>query len=122
MEISILPQFVPGQDNVVTDDLSCHNQVIGAEWPLHQEVFDWFRKGWPVTIGLFASSLNHRCVYFAQVSDPMAAGMDAMLQSCDFLQASAFPPFAMIPQFLLKLKLSPGTVLTPIAPFWPQRE
>ena len=47
--------------------------------------------------------------------DPMAA----MLQSWDFLQAYAFTPFAMIPQVL---RLLSGTVLTLIAPFWPQWE
>ena len=72
---------------------------------------------------LFASSLNHRCgVYFAPVSDPMAAGTDAMLQSWDSLLAYAFPPFALIPQVLAKLWPSPGAVLTLISPFWPQKE
>ena len=56
---------------------------------LHQEVFDWLRKRLLVTIDLFASSLSHRCsVYFAPVSDPMAAGTDAVLQSWDSLQAA----------------------------------
>ena len=70
---------------------------------------------------LFASSLNHCCgVYFAPVSDPMAAGTDTMLQSWDSLLAYAFPPFALIPQVLAKLWPSPGAVLTLISPFWPQ--
>ena len=121
--ISILPQFIPGRDNVVTDALSHPSQVIWAEWTLHQEAFDWLHKRWPVTIDLFASSLNQRCgVYFAPVSEPMAADTDAMLQSWDFLQAYAFLPFAMIPQVLVKLRSSLGTVLTLIALFWPQRE
>ena len=67
-EISVLPQFVPGKDNVAADSLSRPNQVVGTEWTLHQEVFDSLRKRWPVMIDLFASSLNHRCgVYFAPV-------------------------------------------------------
>ena len=94
-EIS-LPQFVPGKDSVVADSLSWPNQVVGTEWTLHQEVFDSLRKRWPVMIDVFASSLNHRCgVYFAPVSDPLTAGMDAMLQFWDSLQGYAFPPFAM---------------------------
>ena len=80
------------------------------------------RQRWPVTIDLCASSLSHRCsVYFAPVSDPMAAGTDAMLQSWDSLQAYAFPPFAMIGQVLAKVKASQGLELTFIAPLWPQR-
>ena len=102
---------------MVVDALSRPNQVIGAEWNLHQEVFDCLRKRWPVTIDLCAASLNHICgVYFVLVSDPMAAGTDTMLQSWDFLQAYAFPPFTLIPQLLVKLWSSPGTVLTLIAP------
>ena len=110
-EISLLPQFVLGRSNVVADALSRPHQVIGAEWTLHQEVFDMFRRKWPVTVDLFTSTLNHRCgVYFAPVLDPMAAGTDAMLQSWDFLMAYAFPPFVLIPQMLVKLRASQGAV------------
>ena len=121
LNIVLMPQFVPGRNNVVADALSHPNQVLGSEWMLHQEVFNWLRQHWPVTIDLFASSLSHRCsAYFAPVSDPMAAGTDAMLQSWDSLQAYAFPPFAMISQILAKVRASQGLELTLIAPFWPQ--
>ena len=122
LNIVLMPQFVPGRNNVVADALSRPNLVIGSEWMLHQEVFNWLRERWPVTIDLFASSLSHRCsVYFAPVSDPMAAGTDAMLQSWDSLQTYAFPPFAMISQVLAKVRASQNLELTLIAPFWPQR-
>ena len=82
LTIILMPQFVPGRNNVVADALSRPNQVLGSEWMLHQDVFNWLHQRWPVTIDLFASSLSHRCsVYFAPVSDPMAVGTDAMLQS-----------------------------------------
>ena len=125
-EISFLPQFVPDRGSVVADALSRPIQVIGVEWTLHQEVFVWLRKRWPVMIDLFTSSLNHRCgiffffFFFSPVSDPMSAGSDAMLQSWDFLQAYAFLPFAMIPQVLGKLRSSLGAILTLIVPFYPQ--
>ena len=98
-EISICPQFVPGKNNVVEDALLRPNQVVGTEWTLYQEVFDSLRKRWPVVVDLFTSSLNHCCgFYFAPISDPMAAGTDAILQSWDYLQGYAFPLFAMLPQ------------------------
>ena len=82
---------------MVADALSCPDQVLGSEWTLHQEVFDSLRKWWPVMVDLFATSLNHHLsVYFAPMSDPMAAVTDAMLQDWDHLQAYAFPPVAMI--------------------------
>ena len=122
LNIILMPQFVPGRNNVVADVLSRPNQVLGSEWMLHQDVFNWLRQRWPVTIDLFASSLSHHCsVYFAPVSDPMAAGTDAMLQSWDSLQVYAFPPFAMIGQVLAKVRASQGLELTLIAPLWPQR-
>ena len=122
LNIVLMPQFVPGRNNVVANALSRPNQVIGSEWMLHQEVFNWLRERWPVTIDLFASSLSHRCsVYFAPLSDPMAAGTDAMIQSWDSLQAYAFPPFAMISQVLAKVRASQSLELMLIAPFWPQR-
>ena len=122
LNIIPMPQFVPGRNNVVADALSRPNQVLGSEWMLHQDVFNWLRQHWPVTIDLFVSSLSHRCsVYFVPVPDPMAAGTDAMLQSWDSLQAYAFSPFAMISQVLAKVRASQGLELTLIAPLWPQR-
>ena len=122
LNIILMPQFVPGRNNVVADALPRPNQFLGSEWMLHQDVFNWLRQRWPVTIDLFASSLSHLCsVYFAPVSDPMAAGTDAMLQSWDSLQAYAFPPFAMISQVLAKVRSFQSLELTLIAPLWPQR-
>ena len=103
-EISILPQFVLGWNNVVADYLSRPNQVIGAEWTLHQDGFDWLHMRWPVTIDLCVPSLNRRyTVYFAPVSDPMAEGTDAMLQSWDFSSGVRLSSVRMVPQVLVKL-------------------
>ena len=122
LNIILMPQFVPWRNNVVAGVLSRPDQVLGSEWMLHQDVFNWLCQRWPVTIDLFASSLSYRCsVYFEPVSGPMAAGTDAMLQSWGSLQAYAFPPFAMISQVLVKVRASQGLELTLIAPFWPQR-
>ena len=122
-EISIHPQFVLGKNNVVADTLSLPSQVVETEWTLHQEVFDSLRKRWPVMVDLFVSSLNHLCsVYFVPILDPMAAETDVILQSWDYLQGYAFPPFAMLLQLLHKLRELKPAVITLIALFWPQRE
>ena len=52
----------------------------------------------------------------------MAAGTDAMLQSWDFIQGYAFPPFVMVRQVLNKLRESQEAEITLIAPCWRQRE
>ena len=51
----------------------------------------------------------------------MSAGTDTFLQSWDGLQAYAFPPVAIIPCVLAKLRASKGMELTVVAPHWAQR-
>ena len=120
--ISLLPQFIMGRNNVLVDSLSHSHQVLGSEWTLKLSVFQQLRRKWPVSIDLFATSLNHRCLpYFSPFGDPNALGMDALLQPWDGWQAYAFPPYALIPAVLKKLRSSFAVLLTIIAPYWPQR-
>ena len=122
LSIVLMPQFVAGSLNVLADALSREHQVLGSEWTLCHQVFTEIQRTWSVSVDLFATSLNNQLpVYFSPVLDPMSAGTDAMLQNWDGLEAYAFPPFAMIPQVLAKLRQSKNTTLTLIAPFWPQR-
>ena len=121
--VRLLPQFIMGSSNVTADALSRPNQVIGSEWTLHQEVVDQLIHKWPAVIDLFATSLTARLpVYFSPASDPWAAGMGALLQPWDDLQAYSFPPIVIIRRVLVKLRSSRNCELTLIAPFWPQRE
>ena len=86
------------------------------------EVFRSLSRQWPVMIDLFATSANHRCsIYFSPFRDPLSAGTDALLQSLDGLLAYAFPLWSILPQVLAKLRVSHQTLLTLIAPYWPQR-
>ena len=121
--ISLLPQFIMGSANVVADALSRRGQVITSEWTLCQEEVNHLLKKWPATIDLFATAKNYRLpVYFSPLHDPMAAGVDSLLQSWNHLQAYAFPPFNLLRQVLNKVRASEGLEVTLIAPFWPQRE
>ena len=102
--------------------LSRPHQLPHTEWSLHLEVFQSLSHLWPVQIDLFATSDNRHCsVYFSPFRDPMSAGTDAFFQSWDGLQAYAFPPWSIIPRALAKLRMSQGTELTLVAPYWPQR-
>ena len=68
---------------------------------------------------LFATSINHRLqVYFSPMADPQAAGIDAMLQYWDHLQAYAFPRFGFIQRFFTKAHRSRSLEVTVVAPFW----
>ena len=122
LDIRLAPQFIPGSNNVLADALSRPHQLPHSEWSLNMTVFQSLCRLWPVQIDLFATSANHRCsIYFSPYRDPQSAGTDAFLQSWDSLQAYAFPPFAIIPRVLAKLRESRGTELTLVAPYWAQR-
>ena len=122
LSIRLAPQFLPGSNSVLADALSRPHQLPHSEWSLNLTVFQSLRRLWPVQIDLFATSDNHRCsIYFSPFRDPMSAGTDAFLQFWDGLQAYAFPPVAVIPRVLAKLRASTGTELTLVAPHWAQR-
>ena len=122
LSIRLAPQFLPGSNNVLADALSRPHQLPHSEWSLNMTVFRSLRRMWPVQIDLFAASDNRRCsIYFSPFYDPMSAGTDAFLQSWDGLQAYAFPPVAIIPRVLAKLRASSGTELTLVALHWAQR-
>ena len=119
LSIRLAPQFLPGSNNVLADALSRPHQLPHTEWSLNMTVFLSLRRLWPVQMDLFATSANHHCsIYFSPFRDPMSAGTDAFLQSWDGLQAYAFPPVAVIPRVLAKLRASTGTELTLVAPHW----
>ena len=83
---------------------------------LNMDVFRSLSRQWPVMIDLFATSDNHRCsIYFSPFRDPLSAGTDARLQSWDGLLTYAFLPWSIL------LRVSHRTLLTLVAPFWPQR-
>ena len=121
LKVTLALQFIMGQHNVMADALPRPNQILGSEWSLKIEVFQDLRKRWPVSIDLFATSLNHRCtLYFSPFHDPSAVAMDALLQNWNGWLAYAFPPWSLIPAVLKKLRSSSGVILTLIAPYWPQ--
>ena len=122
LPVVLAPQFIMGRNNVLADSLSRPNQILGSEWTLKAEVFQDLRKRWPVSIDLFATSLNHQCYpYFSSFHDPNTQGTDALLQNWNGWQVYAFPLWSLIPAVLKKLRSSSGVLLTIIAPYWPQR-
>ena len=120
--VRLLPQFVPGRLNILADSLSRGGQVLGSEWTLHQEVCRDLFHLWPVTVDLFATSINHRLqVYFSPMADPQAVAVDVLTQPWDHLQAYAFPSFSLIQKVFSKVCGSRNLELTLVAPFWPLR-
>ena len=97
LPVRLTPQFIMGWHNVLADSSSRPNQVLGSEWTLKTEVFQELRKRWPVSVDLFATSLDHQCSqYFSPFHDQNVLGTDALLQSWDGWQAYAFPPWSLL--------------------------
>ena len=123
-ETTLLPQFIPGQKNVVADSLSRKGQILPTEWTLHQEVCSqlWRLWGQP-SIDLFATSLTKRLPnYMSLHADPQAVAVDALLQDWSNLDLYAFPPFAIIREVINKFRNTQNSWMTLVAPWWPQRE
>ena len=115
--VRLLPQYVRGKDNVIADALSRPNQLLSTEWTLHQDVVDELCHLWSANIDLFATPQNYRLQsFFCPFQDPMALGVDAFLQSWDYLEIYTYPPINIIIWVLNKLRQSVGARMTLIAP------
>ena len=120
---AIMPvaSYIPGQDNLIADFLS-RGQCLPSEWMLHPEVMSLImRTRGPLWVDLFASSLNHQLpLYCSRVQDPRAWALDAFSISWRGIRAYAFPPIALIPRVLQKIRGDQASVLL-VAPYWPRR-
>ena len=58
VDLSLVPQFIVGAQNVIADSLSRRHQVLGLEWTLAQEVVDDLVARWMATVDLFVTALN----------------------------------------------------------------
>ena len=119
--ITPVASYIPGQENLVADFLS-RGRVLPSEWTLHPDVFrSLIRELGPLKVDLFASALNARLpTYCAKTQDPAAWQIDAFAVPWTGIRAYAFPPFALIPQVLRKIRQDRASVVL-IAPWWPRR-
>ena len=74
------------------------------------------------SVGGFVRNLSKSPLFtvFSPFHDLQAIITDALLHSWNNLQVYAFPPWALIPQVLRKLRESSGVLMTLVAPYWPQ--
>ena len=122
--VTLRARFLPGRANVLADQLSRRDQVIGTEWSLDQGVAEEiFRLLGTPTLDLFATRWNTKLpLYCSLVPDPMAVMEDAFMHPWDGLEVYAFPPFALIRQVLNRLMGSQYCRMILVAPLWPHRE
>ena len=86
-DVHLNASYLPGQNNVLADVLSCRGQVVGTEWSLHPQVARSLLRAWDnPSIDLFATCLNAKLpLYCSLVPDPQAVFEDAFRHPWDDL-------------------------------------
>ena len=83
-----------------------------------------FRFFWPTPhVDLFASEKNHKLpVFFSIRPSPSSSGVNVLTQNWECLYGYVYPPTALIPRVLRKLRLQPTAQILLVAPFWPSQQ
>lgn len=118
---SISGIHLKGTDNTVADFLS-RKTIKHTEWSLNQTTFTQITQKWGIPeVDLFASRANAKSpIFFSLDPTDGNSGVDAFNQNWKWHLCYAFPPTAIIPKVIQKIKAEKTTVIL-IAPHWPQR-
>lgn len=112
---------IRGSLNVVADQLSRGVPALG-EMSLNQEIFHQITLRWGrPDIDLMATRFNAKVETFCSLyreDNPLA--VDALSIPWEFRLAYIFPPIAMIPRVLMKIRQDQASVIA-VIPFWPRR-
>lgn len=119
--IRVQAQHIPGKLNVRADSLS-RSSPTPTEWRLHPNVcLELFTLWGHPLIDLFATRWNHQLPTFVSpFPDNRALTIDALSISWKGMYAYLFPPTALLPRILSKIREEDGRFLV-IAPNWPSQ-
>jgi hypothetical protein len=120
--IELLARHIPGVENVLADSLSRRQMVMPQEWSLHQKVADLIFQvlGRP-HVDLFASTGNQKLLsFYSRFPEQEAYATEALEFNWKNIWAYAFPPMAILPIVINKIRDQGATVIL-IAPMWPRR-
>ncbi|KAL0168419.1 hypothetical protein M9458_036641, partial [Cirrhinus mrigala] len=118
--LSLRAVYVPGHLNLGADIPSRQGPRLG-EWMLHPEVVKQiWRVFGPAQVDLFATRENTQCSLWYSLVHPAPLGLDAMVQTWPRLRLYAFPPIALLPGVLERVRRD-GVSLLLVAPYWPGR-
>ena len=123
LQITLIPRFIQGSENVIADSMSRPNQKQAMEWSLHPKICRTLWEIWgKPQIDAFATLFNNKLPrYYSPVPDPQAEGVDAFLQDWTNKDLFLFPPTKLLRRVLSKFRQSPGARAILIAPLWPQQ-
>ena len=117
--IDLLVRHLPGKSNILADRLSRLSKPIATEWTLDQTICNsiLLMTGFP-NVDLLATRLNKRLpLYVSPIPDANALAIDAMSMNWDGMHAYAFPPFALIPAIINKIRQHHCKIVL-VAPLW----
>ena len=117
-EIVLSAEYLPGSLNTEADWES-RNFQDGSDWQLKECVFHQLNSRWgPFKLDMFASRHNTQLEHYVSwYPDPYALAVDAFQQPWNEEGLYLFPPFAMIPRCLMKVRQEKASVVL-IAPPW----
>ena len=108
LNVHLRARHIAGSLNLVAGTLSREGKGLPTEWSLNESVFRALSKEYGLPeVDLFATRLNRKIdVYFSPVPDSLAIGADALVHDWSNKHSYAFPPFALIPKVLEKVRKS----------------
>ena len=118
--IVLVARHIPGARNVLADQLS-RGRLVSTEWTLNVRVFRALVTLWgsPV-VDLFAVRSNAQLPLFVSpIPDPSAMAVDALSMSWRAMWGYAFPPYALLPSVLRKVRQDQCQLIL-VAPLWPE--
>ncbi len=98
---------------------SIREQTSCREWMLHTKVMEHFwKKFGRAQVDLFASRETSQRPLWFSLTNPVPLGMDAMVQMWPRLRLDTFPPIALLPGVLERVRRDKVSLLL-VAPYWP---
>jgi hypothetical protein len=115
--LTLTASHLPGILNSVADRES-RSTLDASDWMLYQEAFRLLHNLWPMQVDLFAAAWNAQLPQFVSwMPQPNAMAVNAFSISWSTLQGYLFPPFALIPRCLAKIKKERAEMVL-VCPLW----
>lgn len=120
-QIQLIPVHVPGAQNWEADRLS--RRASNTEWELQPRWARLLFAAWGTPmIDLFASPWNRQLpIFCSRVHYPETHRVNGLALSWENLTGYAFPPLALLPAVLRKVRQDQTETLILIAPAWDKR-
>lgn len=122
--ITLLPQWIPREQNVKADEIS--KQSDCDDWEIDIDIFSFLDNLWgPHTVDRFASDYNTKCkVFNSKCWCPGTTGINSLEQHWGMENNWVVPPPSIAGTCIQKMKQEKanGTLIVPFwksAPFWP---